>query len=221
MRRSITVDLDIQASLEAVGQGLHIHHFAGLPIMKFASDLIRLENAIDRARPEVIIETGTYAGASALWMSRRPGVQFVITIDADPSAGESLDSPLVQVLAGRSSVDEGVIVEVRRRIRGMRCMVVLDSLHTAAHVTAEIQAYGPLVSPGSMLVVEDGLFDFATPEQLTRWSMWDLIGGGGPLVAIDDQLVDSPDWTRAEDIEADPYVPRLSQCPAGWWVRNA
>jgi cephalosporin hydroxylase len=34
-------------------------------------------------------------------------------------------------------------------------MVVLDSDHTDAHVTQELEAYGPLVTPGCYMVVED------------------------------------------------------------------
>ena len=39
-------------------------------------------------------------------------------------------------------------------------MVILDSDHSYAHVTAELDAYGPLVSPGQYLIVEDtDMFD--------------------------------------------------------------
>jgi cephalosporin hydroxylase len=35
--------------------------------------------------------------------------------------------------------------------------VLLDSNHTKAHVLAELEAYGPLVTPGSYIVATDGI----------------------------------------------------------------
>jgi cephalosporin hydroxylase len=36
----------------------------------------------------------------------------------------------------------------------------LDSNHSYAHVTAELEAYAPLVTPGSYIVATDGLMEF-------------------------------------------------------------
>ena len=36
-------------------------------------------------------------------------------------------------------------------------MVTLDSNHTYEHVAGELQAYAPFVTPGSYLIVQDGL----------------------------------------------------------------
>ena len=55
-----------------------------------------------------------------------------------------------------SSVDPAIVEEVHRRAEGRRVMIILDSLHTEAHVTAELDAYADLVSPGCYLIVQDG-----------------------------------------------------------------
>jgi cephalosporin hydroxylase len=67
-----------------------------------------------------------------------------------------------------SSTAPDVVAEVRRRAKGKRVMVLLDSLHSKEHVAAEIAAYAPLVPVGSYIVVQD------TPV--------------GPLAAIDEFL---------------------------------
>jgi cephalosporin hydroxylase len=56
-----------------------------------------------------------------------------------------------------STVDPTVLTEVRERAAGKRTLVILDSDHSKAHVAAELDAYADLVSPGSYLIVQDGV----------------------------------------------------------------
>jgi cephalosporin hydroxylase len=109
-----------------------------------------------------------------------------------------------------------VAADVRELVRGRRCMVILDSDHSAPHVTTEIGLYGPLVSPGCYLVVEDGLFAYA-PQQLRQQHFPDGLDGS-PLDAVAELLVDNPDWSR--DIAIERAHP-VSSNPAGYWVRVA
>ena len=62
--------------------------------------------------------------------------------------------PRVQLLEG-SSVDPAIVAEIAGRCRSQRAMVILDSDHAESHVLAELDAYGPLVAPGLLFVVED------------------------------------------------------------------
>ena len=48
-----------------------------------------------------------------------------------------------------------------------RVMVVLDSNHSRAHVRSELELYAPLVTPGSLMVVTDGIM----------MDLWDVPGG--------------------------------------------
>jgi cephalosporin hydroxylase len=55
-----------------------------------------------------------------------------------------------------SSVDPDVVARVRAEVgEAAPVMVLLDSDHRRDHVLAELEAYAPLVSRGSYLVVED------------------------------------------------------------------
>jgi cephalosporin hydroxylase len=192
-------------------------------ILKHPADLDRYAKVIADTAPEVIVECGTWAGASARWFAEQ-GID-VISID--------LHSQPVQVRAGEpgpkeirqegpitwiegDSVDAGNIGGIRALVNGRRCMVSLDSNHTAAHVKREIDLYGPLVSPGCYLVVEDGIFRFATPAQWRRNGFGDP-GLGTPLDAIESRLVGDPAWRRDIDIE---QLHALSHHPGGWWVRQ-
>ncbi len=42
---------------------------------------------------------------------------------------------------------------------GETVLVLLDSNHTKAHVLAELEAYGPLVTKGSYIVATDGIIE--------------------------------------------------------------
>ena len=54
-----------------------------------------------------------------------------------------------------SSTDPVIVSHVRAAAAGKRVMVILDSDHAAAHVTAELAAYHDLVTVGCYLIVED------------------------------------------------------------------
>jgi cephalosporin hydroxylase len=190
----VTASFDVQASLEATGR----QNAEGAT--KVHEDLDRYRTVIESTRPDVIVECGTYRGGSARWF-RSLGPD-VITVDIFTSefAAEG-----VAFVVG-DSADPATVQTVTSHVAGRRTMVVLDSDHSAGHVAAEIAAYGPLVTPGCYLVVEDGI---------VRW-MTDQPYRGSPLDAIEDLLVDSPDWERDTEVEA--MFP-VSMYPAGWWRR--
>jgi cephalosporin hydroxylase len=82
-----------------------------------------------------------------------------IDIDIRPHARQTLSThPLassISTIEG-DSVDPVVMEQVRQvRSRHDRVLVMLDSNHTQAHVSAELAFYGDLVSVGSYLVVMD------------------------------------------------------------------
>lgn len=206
--------ISIAASLAAVDHRHHVVQYGGREILKFTADLDRYELLIAETRPELIIETGTYSGGSAAWFADQPGVELVLTIDRAHPGPILLGAVLG--LYGLSSTSGSVEDQVSRLAAGRRTMVVLDSDHTAGHVAREIELYGPLVTPGCALVVEDGLFDHATAEMLRRWGMPELIDGNGPGKAIRDRL-DAPDWRRADGLVVDS---QLTQNVDGWWIRN-
>jgi len=59
-----------------------------------------------------------------------------------------------------NSIDAATIEQVKTRLRpNERVLVLLDSGHTKEHVTAELRAYSPLVSPGSYIVAMDGIME--------------------------------------------------------------
>jgi cephalosporin hydroxylase len=78
-----------------------------------------------------------------------------VSIDIEPMRDDYPQHPRITYLAGRSSTDPELLAEVRARTESRRTLVVLDSDHAQAYVEAELEAYAPLVSVGSYLIVED------------------------------------------------------------------
>ena len=74
------------------------------------------------------------------------------------------------------------IAAVRQATVGFsRVMVFLDSMHTHDHVLAELQAYGPLVTPGSYCVVFDTFVE-DMPPRFFEDRPWDV--GNNPKTAV-------------------------------------
>ena len=130
----------------------------GTQALKNPLDLWVYQEIIAETRPELIVETGTWRGGSALYMASvcdLLGAGEIVSIDVEPMRDDYPQHPRITYLAGRSSTDPEVVGEVRARADGHRTLVILDSDHSQAHVETELAAYAPLVPLGCYLVVED------------------------------------------------------------------
>lgn len=212
----LPIHVDAHASLQTFHAGTYEQRLDGLTVWKLAADLDRYAAILAATQPDVVIETGTKWGGSALWFERQ-GVD-VITIDIDDKSSRRARQVCARTtwVVG-DSVDPIVVERVAQMVAGRRAMVSLDAEHAAPHVAAEISAYGPLVTPGCYLVVEDGIFDLADEVEMKRRGGLSIPNVGGPLKAIQSTLATDPGWLRDEDIERMHLV---SHHPAGWWVRR-
>lgn len=172
-------------------------------MIKLDEDLARYRRVIEADRPEVVVECGTWEGGSARWFAEA-GLD-VITVDVFRYP-KAQGGSRITWLTG-STADPGIAARVGELVAGRRAMVVLDSDHSAAHVAAEIKLYGPMVSPGCHLVVEDGTLTWMD----NKWFQ------GSPLDAVEELLVPDPAFERDEVTEA--MFP-VSMYPCGWWIRR-
>jgi cephalosporin hydroxylase len=135
---------------------LNATSWLGVPAQKCPLDLWVYQELLHESRPGLIVETGTADGGSALYLANvcdQLEHGHVITVDVEER--ERPAHPRIRYLHG-SSTDPQVVEQVRLTAAGAATvMVILDSDHAAGHVTAELDAYAPLVTPGSYLIVED------------------------------------------------------------------
>ncbi len=129
----------------------------GIPAQKCPLDLWIYQEIIFEVKPDVIIECGTYAGGSALFLASvcdfvKRGT--IITIDVEAREGRPKHKRIRYLLG--SSTSKEIVDKVRGFIKARhRVMVVLDSDHSKDYVLNELRIYSKFVTRGSYLIVED------------------------------------------------------------------
>jgi cephalosporin hydroxylase len=129
----------------------------GVNCLKTPLDLWVYQEIVWETRPDLIVETGTADGGSALYLAHILDlVDHGRVVSIDLQERERPHHLRITYMQGRSSVDSGVLGDVAAIARSSnRTMVILDSDHSKLHVLAELRAYSAFVSVGQYLVVED------------------------------------------------------------------
>ena len=158
------------AWLRAGWDAKYVYSFTwlGRPMIQLPEDMIRLQEVIYRLKPDVIVETGVAHGGGLVFyagLCRLIGKGRVIGVDIEirPHNRQAIEAhplaDLISLVSGDSTSPE-VVSEVTRQIPpGASVLVLLDAKHTKAHVMAELNAYAPLVTPGSYIVAMDGIME--------------------------------------------------------------
>jgi cephalosporin hydroxylase len=200
----------------------------GRPMVQLPEDVLRLQETIYQLQPDVIVETGVAHGGSLMFyasLCQLIGKGRVIGIDIEirPHNRAAIEAhplkPLITLLEGSSTAPR-ILEQVKAMIRpGERVMVLLDSNHSYEHVSEELRLYAELVTPGSYLVVQDGIMH----------DLWDVPGGrpewihDNPARAAEDFVaaradfsVGPPPWAFNESA----LRAGLTQWPSGWLERR-
>jgi len=171
----------------------------GRPIIKYPNDIVATQEIIWSVKPDLIIETGIAHGgslmlsASILEIIGGDGIVLGIDIDIrEHNLKEILNHPMsrrIQMIEG-SSVSKETIEQVRLIAQDKeKVMVFLDSLHSHAHVAAELKLYAPLVSLGSYLVLPDTFIEYFPKGYFSKDRPWDV--GDNPMTALREFLVNN------------------------------
>jgi cephalosporin hydroxylase len=174
----------------------------GRPVIQLPEDLVRVQEAIYRLRPTVIVETGVAHGGSlvfyaSLFKAMGQGRVIGIDIEIRPHNRRAIEehelAPVITLVEG-SSTAPNVVRDVRAMLRqDDRVFVMLDSNHSKEHVLAELKAYADLVTPGSYMVAADGIMaDLgAAPRTKPDWT-WN-----NPRAAVEEFMRERPDFSLA------------------------
>jgi len=168
-----------------IGKADYVYNFTwlGVPIIQIPQDLQAMQEIIWQSKPDLIIECGIAFGGSLVFSASmlaileacgeiENGRVVGIDIEIRPHNRQNITAhPLakkITMLEG-SSIDPGLVEQVREIARGhRRVMVCLDSNHTHDHVLAELEAYAPMVSPGSYCMIGDTIIEDAPPSMVSH-----------------------------------------------------
>lgn len=129
----------------------------GIPTQKCPLDMWMYQEIIFDIQPDLLIETGTAYGGSALFFATLMdvlGKGSVATIDI-LDLPDRPAHPRITYVHSSSTSKEGVDQLRALASRSETVMVILDSDHSRNHVAKELELYADLVTPDSYLVVED------------------------------------------------------------------
>ncbi|MGA8400165.1 MAG: CmcI family methyltransferase [Stellaceae bacterium] len=175
----------------------------GRPMIQLPEDMIRLQEVIYALKPDVIIETGIAHGGGLVFyagLCRLMGKGRVIGVERElrPRNRAALEGhslfDLITLVDGDSVATE-TVARVKALVQpGESVLVLLDSNHTKAHVLAELDAYAPLVTLDSYIVVMDGIMASlaGAPRSNPAWVT------DNPGAALREWIAKRPEFSVAE-----------------------
>jgi cephalosporin hydroxylase len=186
MGRDEIISASTRAWMNLANDRKYSYHFdwQGRPIIQYPQDIVSVQELIWQIKPDLIIETGIAHGGSLIFSASMLALldycdavemgaildpakptRTVLGIDIDIRAHNRTAieahpmASRIEMIQG-SSIDPSVVAQVRAKAAGReRILVYLDSNHTHDHVLAELEAYAPLVTPGSYCVVFDTIIE--------------------------------------------------------------
>ena len=180
----------------------------GRPMIQLPMDTIAMQEIIWSVQPDLIIETGVAHGGSVVMsasMLQLIGHGEVIGIDID-IRNHNKHAIEMHPLASRikmiegSSIDTKIVEQVKNLSIGKsKVLVFLDSNHTHEHVLAELNAYGPLVSIDSYIVVFDTFVE-DLPEDY-KWTDRPWGKGNNPRTAVWEWMKSNKNFSIDKSIE--------------------
>lgn len=195
-------------------RGPIVMKYHGIPIRKNALDLWIYSEMIFDLKPDLIIEIGSAHGGSTLWFAHQldllgseKGEVVSLDIDRTPYVASH---PRIAEYTGDSSSPE-IVSQVAKHLAGKSVVLVIhDANHTAEGVLKDLRAYGDMVTPGSYMIVEDGLGDLKR-----TWGQSQYAGEGGPLDGVLQFLKERKDYEV--DYDKERYI--LTHNPLGFLRR--
>lgn len=203
-----------QDVLARIQDGVFRTRYRGLACCKNPFDLVLYMQLIEVLRPRTIIEVGSFAGGSALWL--RDQVRAlelecgIISIDIEPPA-QRFDG--VEFHPGDSFAPETSFPNSAIAAAPHPWLVIEDSAHRFESTLAVLRYFDARLQRGDYVVVEDGVLADLPGESYAALE-------DGPNRAVAEFLNETADRYAIDTRFCDFYGPNVTYCPNGWLVRR-
>ena len=162
----------------AIQRGKHQQSYRDLPFLKHPIDQALYSALIWKLKPKTIIEIGSHAGGSALWLADQMRTfqidGRIVSIDLVPPQ-PPYQRAEIQFLRGDANRLADCLSPEFLSSLPRPLLVIEDAGHEYAATLAVLRFFDPLIRPGEYIVVEDGfLSEFRSGSRLD----------GGPCRAI-------------------------------------
>jgi cephalosporin hydroxylase len=171
---------------QTVYEGHHKVTYRGVKAIKCPFDYVLYQMLIWKLQPDLIIEIGTNKGGSALYLAdllSLTGKGEVHTIDIVKDQADELAKNHPRI---RMFIDGYAGYDLSLASGFNTILVIEDGSHSYTDTLGAMKKFAPIVTPGSYLIVEDGIIN-----ELGMKKHFD----GGPLRAIDEFLPTHPGFT--------------------------
>lgn len=156
-----SLELPLKAVLPIIQERLLTRStYFGVPALKNPLDFWVYQELICAAPPDFIIEIGNYSGGSTLALAHLCdllGKGRVIGLDISHARIPALvrNHPRITLLEG----DACALYAQVQALTGAEAavLVIEDSSHTYENTLQVLRTYAPLIKPGGMFIVEDGI----------------------------------------------------------------
>ncbi|WP_295543261.1 CmcI family methyltransferase [uncultured Thiohalocapsa sp.] len=172
---------------------MHLHYdqmrWMGARTLKNPLDCWIYQEILWEVRPRVVVELGSFAGGSTLFLLHMLdliGEGTVVSVDCDRELF-NISHPRLHRIDG-DLADPRVRERVAAQCGTGPVLVIHDADHHHASVLRDLRNFGSLVTEGSYLIVEDGIVEVV--DGLVEVPP----GTEGPLAAVMDFLSESPEF---------------------------
>ncbi len=206
---------------------VYSYSWMGRPVIQLPDDMVRTQEVIYGLKPDLLIETGIAHGGSlifyaSLMQAMGHGRVLGIDIEIRPHNRTAIEAHemfhRIDMIEG-SSTDPAIVAKAATAAAGAdTVLVILDSNHTYDHVMAELEAYAPLVTPGSYIVSTDGVMRdvVGVPRAGEGWATDNPANAAEDFAAAHPEFViEQPAWPFNEST----LSKNVTHYPSAWLRR--
>lgn len=192
--------------------GVMRFRYRGLPCHKSPIDLAIYSEALWQLRPRTVIEIGSKAGGSALWLADQMqafGLDATIdSIDLEPPV---IEDPRITFRRGDVIELETVLAQAGLLTAPHPWFVTEDSAHSYEGCRVALEVCGRYMHAGDLLVMEDGVLDELGLSDRYQ---------GGPNRAIAEYLAGHPEVFEIDTALCDMFGRNATYAPNGYLRRR-